>query len=46
MKKIKYKGKTLYQMPRNTTRAELKRLIEQGAEFYIEENDEKHENKS
>jgi len=36
-----YKGKKLFRLPKSTTKAELKRLIESGAKFYIEEKNEK-----
>lgn len=38
---ILLKGKKLFRLPKSTTKAELKRLIESGAEFYTEEKNEK-----
>ena len=40
MKPINYKGKKFYRLPKNTTKAEIERLIKNGAEFYIEEEKE------
>ena len=40
MKTINYKGKTLYQLPKDTTKKELERLMKSGAQFYIKEKKE------